>query len=178
MPAAPRELDLLARKMRVIHSQRPSYYTMPPAAPAEVEEAVPTLEPVSSNLLRFLDQCAPQLAKVVAQTQLRRGAGAFEHFLEKAVKNPGWLALLNADGPVSRYTLDIFEQSPYFAEELIRLPELVEELDRLPAGAANNYAESATQFEDISALRRFFRREMFRIQAASVCLLCRSSKPW
>ncbi|HEX6897920.1 MAG TPA: glutamine-synthetase adenylyltransferase [Bryobacteraceae bacterium] len=200
MPTVPRDLDHLARKMpvahlgsapsgekllqelnahleavqeiyqRVIHSQRPSYYTMAPAPPADLQEPAPLLEPVSSNLLRFLDQCAPVLAQVVANSELRRGAGAFEHFLEKAVKNPGWLALLNQDGPVSRYTLDIFEHSPYFAEELIRLPELVEELDRLPRGAANNYAESAGQFDDISALRRFFRREMFRIQAASICL--------
>lgn len=200
MPTAARELDILARKMpvaqlgsapsgekllhelnahleavqeiyeRVIHSQRPSYYNLAPASPAEVQEPPPLLEPVSSNLLRFLDQCAPVLAQVVARTELRRGAGAFEHFLEKAVKNPAWLALLNTDGPVPRHTLDIFEHSPYFAEELIRLPELIEELDRLPAGSANTYAESASQFDDISALRRFFRREMFRIQAASICL--------
>ncbi len=200
MPTAARELDILARKMpvaqlgsapsgekllhelnahleavqeiyeRVIHSQRPSYYNLAPASPAEVQEAPPLLEPVSSNLLRFLDQCAPVLAQVVARTELRRGAGAFEHFLEKAVKNPAWLALLNTDGPAPRHTLDIFEHSPYFAEELIRLPELIEELDQLPAGSANTYAESASQFDDITALRRFFRREMFRIQAASICL--------
>ena len=200
MPTAARELDILARKMpvaqlgsapsgekllhelnahleavqeiyeRVIHSQRPSYYNLAPASPAEVQEAPPLLEPVSSNLLRFLDQCAPVLAQVVARTELRRGAGAFEHFLEKAVKNPDWLSLLNTDGPAPRHTLDIFEHSPYFAEELIRLPELIEELGQLPAGSANTYAESASQFDDITALRRFFRREMFRIQAASICL--------
>jgi [glutamine synthetase] adenylyltransferase / [glutamine synthetase]-adenylyl-L-tyrosine phosphorylase len=199
MPSAPRELDILARKMpvaqlgsapsgekllhelnahleavqeiyeRVIHSQRPSYYQLAPASPAEVEAPV-ILEPVSSNLLRFLDQCAPVLAQVVARSGLRRGAGAFEHFLEKAVKNPAWLALLDSDGPVSRCTLDIFEHSPYLAEELIRMPELIEELDGLPAGNANSYAEPASHFDEISALRRFFRREMFRIQAASICL--------
>ena len=200
MPTTPRDLDILARKMpvaqlgsapsgekllhelnahletvqeiyeRVIHSQRPTYYSSAPVSPAEVQEAPAVLEPVSSNLLRFLDQCAPVLAQVVARTELRRGAGAFEHFLEKAVKNPAWLALLNTDGPVSRYTLDIFEHSPYFAEELIRVPELIEELDRLPTGNSNSYVESASQFDDISALRHFFRREMFRIQAASICL--------
>ena len=64
---------------------------------------------------------------------LRRGAGAFEHFLEKVVPNPEWLSLLNSDDTVARYTLDIFEHSPYFAEELIRNPELMEELERLGA---------------------------------------------
>ena len=199
LPSSPRDLDLLARKMpvtqlgsapsgekllhelnahleavqeiyeRVIHSQRPTYYDLPPPAPAEVEPP-PVLEPASSNLLRFLDQRAPELAQVVSKTELRRGAGAFEHFLEKVVKNESWLALLNADSPVSRYTLDIFEHSPYFAEELIRVPEFMEELGRLQSTKTNTYAESAAQFDDISALRRFFRREMFRIQAASMCL--------
>src|SRR5215469_13190708 len=198
MPSAPRELDILARKMpvaqlgsapsgekllhelnahleavqeiyeRVIHSQRPSYYTLAPASPPDVE-AVPTLEPVPSNLLRFLEQCAPVLAELVSRANLGRGAGAFEHFLEKAVKNPAWLALLNTGGPVPRHTLDLFEHSPYLAEELIRLPELIEELDRLPSGAANTFG-AAMQYDDISALRRFFRWEMFRIQAGSVCL--------
>jgi [glutamine synthetase] adenylyltransferase / [glutamine synthetase]-adenylyl-L-tyrosine phosphorylase len=199
MPSSPRELDVLARKMpvaqlgsapsgekllhelnahleavqeiygRVIHSQRPSYYNLAPASPSDVE-APPILEPVSSNLLRFLDQCAPVLAQLVERAGLRRGAGAFEHFLEKAVKNPAWLALLNSDGPVARHMLDIFEHSPYLAEELIRLPELIEELDRLPVSSANRFVETAQQFDDITALRRFFRWEMFRIQAASVCL--------
>ncbi|HYL35538.1 MAG TPA: glutamine-synthetase adenylyltransferase [Bryobacteraceae bacterium] len=199
LPSAPRDLDLLARKMpvaqlgsapsgekllhelnahleavqeiyeRVIHSQRPTYYNLPPASAAEVETP-PTIEPVSSNLLRFLDQCAPELARLVSKTELRRGAGAFEHFLEKVVKNERWLALLNSNAAIARYTLDIFEHSPYFAEELIRIPELMEELGRLPGTSANSYSEAALQFDDISALRRFFRREMFRIQAASMCL--------
>ena len=199
MPTSPRDLDILARKMpvaqlgsapsgekllhelnahleavqeiydRVIHSQRPSYYNLAPVSQGGVE-AEPILEPIPSNLLRFLEQCAPVLAELVARAGLGRGAGAFEHFLEKAVKNPTWLALLNSDGPVARHTLDIFAHSPYLAEELIRLPELIEELDRLAAGAANTYAETSSQFDDISALRRFFRWEMFRIQAASVCL--------
>src|SRR5579863_1057425 len=107
MPTAPRDLDILARKMpvaqlgsapsgekllhelnahletvqeiyeRVIHSQRPSYYNLAPASPADVETP-PVLEPVSSNLLRFLDQCAPVLAGLVQRAGLRRGAGAFE----------------------------------------------------------------------------------------------------
>src|SRR5579871_4740966 len=71
---------------RVIHSQRPSYYNPAPVSAAETEEAPQLIEPVSSNLLRFLDQCAPVLAQVVSRSELRRGAGAFEHFLEKAVK--------------------------------------------------------------------------------------------
>ena len=46
----------------------------------------------------------------------------------------------------------------------------MEELSRLPAGKENSYSEAVHHVEDISGLRRFFRREMFRIQAASMCL--------
>ena len=154
---------------RVIHAQRPSYYNLPPPAPAEVERPE-TGEAVTTNLVRFLDECAPELANRVLRAGLRRGAGAFEHFLEKVVPNPEWLSLLNSNEAVARYTLDIFEHSPYFAEELIRSPELMEELRRL--GTANDvpFAEAAGHFQDVSDLRRFFRREMFRIQAAGMCL--------
>jgi glutamate-ammonia-ligase adenylyltransferase len=199
LPNAARDLDLLAKKMpavqlgsapsgekllhelnshleavqeiyqRVIHVQRPSYYNSAPLAPAEVE-GPETAEPASGNLLRFLDQCAPQLAHIVSRTGLRRGTGAFEHFLEKVLPNPQWMALLNSNETVSRYTLDIFEHSPYFAEELIRAPELMEELSRLAPAPGNSFTEAAAVHDDIPGLRRFFRREMFRIQAASMCL--------
>jgi glutamate-ammonia-ligase adenylyltransferase len=199
LPTAARDLDLLAKKMpaaqlgsapsgekllhelnahleavqeiyqRVIHAQRPSYYNTAPPAPAEVE-GPETAEPASGNLLRFLDQCAPQLAHIVSRTGLRRGTGAFEHFLEKVLPNPQWMALLNSNETVSRYTLDIFEHSPYFAEELIRAPELMEELSRLAPAPGNSFTEAAALHDDIPGLRRFFRREMFRIQAASMCL--------
>ncbi len=199
LPTGPRDLDLLARRMptahlgsaptgekllhelnayleavqeiyqRVIHAQRPSYYNLAPATPAEVE-GPETSETGVSNLVRFLDQCAPQLAKTVSRVGLRRGAGAFEHFLEKIVPNPAWLSLLNANDTVARYTLDIFEHSPYFAEELLRAPDLIEELDHLTAQSDGSYAEATRLLDDVVALRRFFRGEMFRIQAASMCL--------
>jgi len=198
LPTAPRELDLLARKMpstqlgsapsgekllhelnahleavqeiyeRVIHAHRPSYYTMPPPSPAEVDGPEPE-QPESSNLVRFLDQRAPELANTLARIGLRRGVGAFEHFLEKIAQDPKWIALLDSNATVGAQTLDIFERSPYFAEELIRAPELMEELSRLPEIGTGSMAEAA-HYDDISELRRFFRREMFRIQTASICL--------
>src|SRR6202790_692607 len=83
LPTAARELDLLAQRMpttqlgsapsrekllhelnahleavqeiyeRVIHAHRPSYYTMPPPSPVEVDGPEPE-QPESSNLVRFL----------------------------------------------------------------------------------------------------------------------------
>src|SRR3984885_3238410 len=157
LPTVPRDLDLLARKMpdaqlglqenpgeklvhelnahleavqeiyeRVIHAQRPIYYSLPPAVAPQIE-APEVVEPTSSNLIRFLDERAPSLAHAVSLIQLRRGAGAFEHFLEKLMPDSRLLALLNSDSQVARFTLDIFEHSPYFAEQLVRVPELIEE---------------------------------------------------
>src|SRR3984957_12643786 len=191
LPTAARELDLLAKKMpsaqlgsapsgekllhelnahleavqeiyeRVIHAQRPIYYSLPPAVTPQIE-APEVVEPTSSNVIRFLDERAPALASLVSSMQLRRGAGAFEYFLEKLMPDSGLLGLVNSNPLVARSTLDIFENSPYFAEELVRQPELIEVLGRPPVRGTDG-------FDDISDLRRFFRREMFRIQAASMC---------
>src|SRR5580704_19370002 len=138
LPTSPHELDLLARKMptaqlgsapsgdkllqelnahleavqeiyeRVIHAQRPIYYSLPPAFTPQIE-AREVVEPTSSNLIRFLDERAPALATLVSSMQLRRGAGAFEHFLEKLMPDSQLLALLNSDARVASFTLDIFE---------------------------------------------------------------------
>jgi [glutamine synthetase] adenylyltransferase / [glutamine synthetase]-adenylyl-L-tyrosine phosphorylase len=194
LPTSPRELDLLAKKMptaqlgsapsgekllqelnahleavqeiyeRVIHAQRPIYYSLPPAVAPQIE-APEVVEPTSSNLIRFLDERAPALAHVVSGMQLGRGEGAFEHFLEKLMPDSRLLALLNSDLQVAHFTLDIFKHSPYFGEELVRVPELIEEFCQLP-GPGEIHAP--IHFDDISDLRRYFRREMFRIQAASM----------
>ena len=152
---------------RVIHAQRPIYYSLPPAAEPGINapqiEAPDVVEPTSSNLIRFLDERAPALAQVVSLMKLRRGAGAFEHFLEKLMPDSSLLALLNSDARVARCTLDVFENSPYFADELVRVPHLIHEFGRLSEG------NSAVSFDDIIDLRRYFRREMFRIEAASMC---------
>jgi len=197
LPTSSHELDLLARKMppaqlgsapsgdrllqelnahleavqeiyeRVIHAQRPIYYSLPPAATPEVP-APEGIEPTSSNAIRFLDERAPELSALVAGVQLRRGAAAFEHLLEKLLPDSPWLTLLNSEPQVARFTLEIFENSPHFAEELVRQPELIEELCHLPE-SAGAVERAPIFFEEIADLRRYFRRDMFRIQAASVC---------
>jgi [glutamine synthetase] adenylyltransferase / [glutamine synthetase]-adenylyl-L-tyrosine phosphorylase len=197
LPTSPRDLDLLAKKMpaaqlgsapsgekliqdlnahleavqeiyeRVIHAQRPIYYSLPPAVTPEVP-APEIIEPASSNVIRFLDERAPDLASLVSSFPLRRGAGAFEHFVEKLLPDSSWLALLNSNPQVARSTLEIFENSPYFAEELVRQPDLIEELSA-GRGPERTLDRPGIFFDDISDLRRFFRREMFRIQAAGIC---------
>ena len=200
LPTDPRQLDLLARRMpkqqlgsvpsgekllqelnahlesvqdiyeRVIHAQRPIYYSAPPSSAQQ--DGADSGEAASTNLVRFLDEKAPRLASALSRTDLRLGARAFEHFLEKIVTDPHWLASLDDGSSTARHVFDLFEHSPFYADELIRTPELIEDLQRLdsPAEPADGPANLALLVNDPADLRRFYRREMFRIQAASLCL--------
>jgi glutamate-ammonia-ligase adenylyltransferase len=188
LPADPGQLDLLARKMpaestgatltdetlkakleehraavrdiyeRVIYAQKPMYYT-PAPEPAALEEE--SEAPPASNLTRFLDQRAPQLAEAVSAAALHRGRQRFEHFLEKAFANPELLDRLDSNASLAEGVLDIFEHSPYFADELLRYPELLEEIGQSPEFAGD-------LLDDGAALRRFYRRQMLRIQSESI----------
>jgi glutamate-ammonia-ligase adenylyltransferase len=189
LPADPEALNLLARKMppestgelltgetlrqkleerlqavreiydRVIHAQQPMYYTAPPE-PAEIEEEVEAIAPASS-LTRFLDQKAPQLAETVAHADLHRGRERFEHFLERAMAGPELLARLDEDPKLAASVLDIFEHSPYFADDLLRDPELLEEIGQ-------PFQIEGAAPADRAELRRFYRRRMLRIQCESL----------
>ena len=169
LPSDPAELDVLARRMpgggnadtllaemrrhfdqvieiyeRVVHSR------------SVAADATPQS---SSNVVRALDQRAPALSAALTRADLRRGSQAFEHFLERLTADR--LEALDTDPDATAATLDLFEHSPYFAEELIRTPNLVDEIGKPPG------VESAPR--DIVELRRWFRREMLRIQSKSIC---------
>ncbi|MCX6604754.1 MAG: glutamine-synthetase adenylyltransferase [Acidobacteria bacterium] len=137
---------------RVIHAQRPSTINPEPSLPP-------------SNLVRFLDQKAPRLAAVLAARPLHRSALAFEHFLEKMLDAPDWLALLDRDPVLAAHVLDIFETSPFLTEQLVRTPDLLAEF-----ALFNAPLNPPPPDADAAELRRYFRREMFRIQAESICL--------
>jgi glutamate-ammonia-ligase adenylyltransferase len=164
---------------RVIHSQQPLYYSPTPEAPlaqgvvaGDGEPATEWVEPATTNLVRFLDDRAPQLAASLARSRLRRGASSFEYFLEHVVAHPQWLHWLDSDAELAAYVLDLFEHSPYFAEQLVRKPELLEELKRMrqSPGRSPCYSELAGLVGGPAELRRFFHREMLRLQSESICL--------
>jgi len=189
LPTDPDALDLLARKMlpagnaqtptgetlqqdlkdhlaavreiyeRVIHAQRPLYYTMT-AEPSPVEEEVERPDR-ASNMERFLDQRAPRLAGAVAAAGLHRGRERFEHFLEKAFASPDILARLDSDAKLAAGLLDIFEHSPHFGDELLRYPELLDEIGL-------DVRLDGEPLPDAAALRRFYGRQMLRIQCRSM----------
>jgi len=162
---------------RVIHSQQPIYYgPMPeaPAQPAPGQDSTDSevLEPATSNLIRILDERAPELAAALSRSKLRRGAQAFEAFLDHIVEHPQWLHWLDSDPVLAGYVLDLFENSSHFAEQLVRQPELIEELRRMRESPERvpNYADLPGTVSDASDLRRFFARQMLRIQSESICL--------
>jgi len=142
-----------ARASDSISGAKPGAAVAPPGVPAR------------ANVVRALEQRAPRLFSVLTSAGLRRGARAFEHFLERSSANPALMERLNSDAAFAAHTLDLFEHSPHFAEELVRNPELVEEIAR----AADAAATTATP-PSPGELRRWYRREMLRIQAASICL--------
>ena len=118
----------------------------------------PEPPPPESHVTRALEQRAPRLAAAIAAANLRRGRVRFDHFLEDAVASPERLARLEAS-PAG--VLDLFEHSAHFADQLLRYPELLEEIGEPFQLEGGELADGAT-------LRRFYRRQMLRIQCESM----------
>ena len=161
---------------RVIHAQQPLYYTqspLPPAGVAEGDELPERAGVASTNLMRFLDQRAPALATAVTRARLGRSQAAFEHFLESVLRNQDWVDALNSDAVLCGYLLDLFQHSPYFAEQLVRHPTYFEEIRgmRTRGLSATRYSEVMPLIDDINELRRYYLRQMFRIELESICLV-------
>ncbi len=151
---------------RVIHAQQPVFISLAESLEAPLdEEIVPPNEFSSSNVARFLDQKAPRFAALIEKKKTRRGIASLELFLEKTMGHQAGMTALDADPLFARYVLDLFESGPYLAEQLIRTPDLIEEFFRFGAGL--NFRD---YFEDPVELRRYYRKEIFRIQAESICL--------
>ena len=88
----------------------------------------------------------------------------WEHFLERA--GAAVRERLNHDPSLATNALDLFQHSPYFAEELIRMPELLDDMEQ----ASTPLSERVALPAEISDLRLWYRRAMIRIQSDSVCL--------
>jgi glutamate-ammonia-ligase adenylyltransferase len=160
---------------RVVHPNIPLFYNAVIPAPGS---AKPAPEPVSvidltpSNLMRSLVQKAPNLAATLARTPLRRAARSFEQFLESILTAPDYLGWLDSNATLAAYTIDLFEHSPFFGEQLMRKPELLDELRQVHGKSSPglSYGEMPPLLAEASGLRRFFNREMLRIQCESICL--------
>jgi len=167
---------------RIVHAQRPLRYgarvEMPESRPdsgdwSSVREEAET-QVLSPKLAEALQQDAPRLADLLSKRGIRRARRAFEHFLDNLLEHEQepFLAALNDHPLLASYVIQIFETSPYFSEQLIRQPQLVEEVRRVADHPERRWSFEglAAPLNDIAALRRFFAREMLRLQAGSICL--------
>ena len=160
---------------RIVHAQRPLQYSplssnhpsghhQPPEERGEMD--------VPGEVLEALAKPAPIFAERLRQRGLHRSERALNSFLAVLLRDPNRLTLLNAHPALADWMLEIFELSPYLGEQLARFPELVEEVRRAVDHPTRRWAFEglAAPLNDIGGLRRFYRREMFRIQATSICL--------
>ena len=152
---------------RVIHSQQPLYYSMGQSSGSQEDPAQGRWN-ATTNLLRFLDAQAPVTAGVVARSTLTRGRAAFEAFLEHVLPRPQLLSTLETNPRLIEDLVDLFEHSPYFAEELIRLPEGLQQVARARETDETDFSRAVSEAANATELRRIFRREMLRIQARSI----------
>jgi len=163
---------------RIVHAQRPLYYAPATAAIPPATAPVRTLSPepgngrISERTWNMLASAAPKLAEMLRARGIRRSEGQLLAFLETIASDPERLTLLENHPLLADYTVQIFELSPYLSEQLSHHPEQLEELRQVAdhPGKRVAFESLAAPLNDVDALRRFFRREMFRIQSESICL--------
>jgi [glutamine synthetase] adenylyltransferase / [glutamine synthetase]-adenylyl-L-tyrosine phosphorylase len=162
---------------RIVHAQRPLSYSYTPPASSGPDASPRSPDERSSagfseDLLRSLEQVAPRLAQRFRERSTYRSDRALAYFLESLLQSPAYLRLLDEQPLLADYAIQIFEVSPFFSEQLTRYPELLDEIGRVAHHPTRHWAFEglAAPLNDINGLRRFFRREMFSIQAGSICL--------
>jgi glutamate-ammonia-ligase adenylyltransferase len=184
---------------RVIHGHGPISQPAADAPALFQLEAETPEEPRERSLqahLRYLELRAPELASRIAAAPLHRGRKLFEHFLSKLVDLPDLAAAMEEKPELAELATDLFEHSPYFGEWLVRNPEEILELAEVPPAASSDQqgwlfppeppgrgAPSAPLHPELEHLlqtqavlnvksawlRRFYRRQMLRVQTASIC---------
>ena len=186
--------DVIEIYGRVIEAQTPRSGN-PATGEGRPQHQPRTNEPEHSweAQLRHLERQSPKLAEAVRNTKIHHGRKHFEHFLNKFVSSQALLALFERSPELIACVGDLFEHSPHLAEHLIRHPEDTEELSPvLEAGTAPDSAEGGERpggadagredyppidrfidspelaSDSRTALRRFYRRRMLRIQAESI----------
>ncbi len=161
---------------RIMHAQRPLHYSASDAqspfrgAPAKVEETQEST--LSQEVFQKFRDAAPALIERVVAGRSAGLRNGMRDFLEKLLHRPEELKLFSQHSTLTAWAAQVFELSPLLANQLTRHPELLEEIRRAADYPGRRYAFEglAAPLMDVEGLRRFFRREMFRTQVASVCL--------
>ncbi|HEY3940456.1 MAG TPA: glutamine-synthetase adenylyltransferase [Bryobacteraceae bacterium] len=161
---------------RIVHAQRPLQYSISSPA-AVVFDPLPKSEErggedVSLEVLSALEKPAPGLVKRLYSRGVYRSGRALTTFLESLLREPQQLQPLNNHPVLADWMMQLFELSPFLSEQLSRYPELLEEIRRAADHPTKRWAFEglAAPLNDIGGLRRFYRREMFRIQVGSICV--------
>jgi len=115
---------------RVVRSQRPAYYAAAPppqddSGDSELPLGTPAPVP-SAHLARYLDTRAPNFSEAIARTGPHDAR--LEYLIEKLITVPEYLDSLDHDAELRSCTLDVFNHSRYFADQLVRYPELLHEI--------------------------------------------------
>jgi glutamate-ammonia-ligase adenylyltransferase len=89
-----------------------------------------------------------------------------DHFIEKLAAHPLGIDRFENNPQVRACILDLFEHSDFFGDQLVRYPELIDEIE-----AACGERQGRTGFtppQDVPSLSLFFRQQLVRIQSDSV----------
>jgi glutamate-ammonia-ligase adenylyltransferase len=139
---------------RIVHAQRPLSYG-----------------PVEAAFQQSVDSAASVEAEASGDPLKSFQNAALERFWSVVKETPEWPAAFDKQPLISEYALQILNTSPYLSEQLIRDVSLLAEIRDVAENPNRRVAFESLAFplNDVSGLRRFFRREMFRIQTASIC---------
>jgi glutamate-ammonia-ligase adenylyltransferase len=142
---------------RIVHAQRPLYYTVQPAANLPMEAASSPLSETES---------------LGEASSTEDSNSALTNFLDKLQNDPEALSFYSANAAVAGWVKQILKLSPLLAGQLTRDPQLLSEIRRSAENPARRYAFEgmAAPLNNVEGLRRFFHHEMFRIQASSICV--------
>jgi [glutamine synthetase] adenylyltransferase / [glutamine synthetase]-adenylyl-L-tyrosine phosphorylase len=155
LPTDPFALETLARKMP---------YRFPGSLVEEVDRHLAAVQEIYSHVIhqRSPAPYAPRPASPI----LKRNPVRLEHFVEKLAAHPVRLDCFEHDPQVHACVLDLFEHSDFFGDQLVRYPELIDEIQ---AACGNRQGRSGFHPPlDAPALNLFFRQQMVRIQSDSI----------
>jgi len=136
---------------RIIRSQPPSLTEIEPSpkgdAPPSPQDEI---EQSHKPQLRQIELKRPTLAASLAALPIRRGATLFGHWLEEIVNREETLELLESSPELVDLVGDLFETSPYMAEQILRFPDDLPSL--LPVAASSPAVEDESDPPNIARL--------------------------
>ncbi len=144
---------------RVVRRKRDEYGALAELPPQSPPQA-------NATVVRFFGSQLPRFSARLDAFRPARGENKLPHFLEGILGSPDLVQLLENNEGVAQSTLEFFEHSSYFADQLIRYPALLFEV-----AAACGDRQGRVGFQppsDLVGLRRFYREQMVRIQSDSL----------